>query len=477
MKNSSVAPLQAYMLISLILSIPVVLLNVQYFDDIARTTVGYFGWDRDGRPLVDLIYKLVSVGDKVSDLYPIPQISSYMILGYGCYLLSRKLHLSGAFGILLTLPILCSPMLLGNTLFRYDSITMALAMFLCVIPFKINTCNSTLRFILSSVLIGSALCLYQASLSVYIVLAIIFFVSRIVLDRDIFSAFKELTINAAYTITGYVIYLIVTKTLVVMSPAAIDRSALISINHDGISSFIDASKLSISILTDCFDSKLLFTIALIFISSLIYYILKNTNEIKKTFYISSLSLVFIAASFFFTFALVSLTKIPAAIPRSFMSFGFFVFGMLYVIYAFGLRKVSIALSAIISISMISLNAQALNAVKLVEQTQSNISNMVASSLSESKIKPKDIIVVGKIKMPEQLPNIYDNASYVKGLIWMHFDNQFASYLITYSGFPIGLPDKKIIGTVSKQKNKWQPIESNSIYSLYLFNEHAILEFK
>lgn len=476
MKNNQCASIHFFLLISLVLSIPVVLLNIQYFDDIARTAVGYFGWDRDGRPLVDLIYKSISIGDKITDLYPIPQISSYLLLGYGCFLISSKFNLNGLYGIALTLPILCSPMLLGNTLFRYDSITMALSMFLCIIPFVISIKNKLLNYITSIILVGASLCLYQAALAVYIVLSITVCVISLINTKNIAISLQSLIKNAVITVCGYLLYISIIKMFFVMSPAAIKRSALISFNAEGLHSFINSSKLSISILFDGYGHVLLFISAIIIVLSLMNFNMRTIGSARQKLVISAICVILMLTAFFFTFALVALTKIPATVPRSYMAFGFFIFGINAFIFSAGLKKSSFILSLAISTIMISLNAQALTAVKVIDATQGDISKRVAYTLKENGKNLKDIIVVGKIKTPLKADEIFKSTPYVKGIIWMHLDNQFASYLVTLNGYPIGLPKKDTIKIVMTKKDSWNKLDSNSDYSLYTYNTHAILQF-
>lgn len=476
MNANKLTSINTFMLVSLIFSMPVVLLNIQYFDDIARTVVGYYGWSNDGRPLVDIIYKLLSLNGNIVDLYPLPQIASYLLLGYACHLLSYRFGLGVLPGVAITAPIICSPMLVGNTLFRYDSISMAISMFLCVIPLTYTFKSNVIKIVSTSALILTSLMLYQAAFSIFILLSLVSFSYSLIHNGDFKLELKALVFNALSTIIGYCLYVISSSFAFNMSPSAAGRSSLISFDSTGFDSFIMASKKSLMVMFGSYPSLLIYIVATILTLSISYKII--SSNVKK-YKIQNLSLCIFAMVLCVpvTFFLVVLTKHPAIYPRSYMSFGFLVFGVYLIIYTCGMRKIAVSLSCITVVLMLSFNAKILHAVEIVNRSQMDAAKMIAWSLKENGGTFEDVVIATPMGAPKEITKIYDEHYYANRIIWMHFTNQFASYLVSYNGYKIGLPSKKTIEIVKSHTSDWSVIDSNNIFTLYAFDKHAVVEFK
>ena len=58
---------QSSLAIIAIFFFPFILLDLKYYDDLSRINLGYFYWSPDGRPLSELIMKLLSFGGKLTE--------------------------------------------------------------------------------------------------------------------------------------------------------------------------------------------------------------------------------------------------------------------------------------------------------------------------------------------------------------------------------------------------------------------------
>ncbi|RTP54680.1 hypothetical protein EKN39_23900, partial [Enterobacter hormaechei] len=475
-KNQNVVNNNTYILLALAASLPVIMPNIQYFDDLARTVAGYYAWSSDGRPIVDIFYNFVSGGDRVVDLYPYSQIFAYILLGWCCYSLAKVFNTESKYGIIMTAPIIFSPMLLGNMLFRYDAITMALSISMCVFAAGLDATKPKKMVILSTILIGASMLTYQAALSVYIVICIFAYIQKIYEGIPFKKILQIMLLNSISTALGFLIYKIVTMSFVTMSKTALARSSLIKFNNDTYNHLLDASAKSLNMMFGTLDKLIILAIIASILIGIIFK-LKNSSSIKRWVLESLLVAVLIASAIVCSFVMVAVASMPAIYPRSFMSFGFLIFGLLWIVYVTGLKKVSLTLSIIVVVSFISVNSLSMKAVTTIENVQSQAAKSIVSHLNAVDEKFTDVVVSSDMKAPQDVMEIYKKHDFIIRIIWMHFNNQFASYWLTYNGYPIRKAPSKIVKDVNDNKDAWSMISSNTSYSLYRYKQTAVVEFK
>ncbi|HDT1679970.1 TPA: glucosyltransferase domain-containing protein, partial [Enterobacter hormaechei subsp. steigerwaltii] len=95
-------------------------------DDITRSIKGYFGWIELGRPLTEWLAMFLSTSsDRLADITPLPQLSSIVALSYlTILLLKNTFHKITIGNVLICITVAVNPLLLGNMLFRFDSLSM-----------------------------------------------------------------------------------------------------------------------------------------------------------------------------------------------------------------------------------------------------------------------------------------------------------------------------------------------------------------
>lgn len=175
-----------------IVILPVLIADRYNVDDWGRTVLGYSNWDRDGRPLAEVVMDILALGKPIVDFSPLCQIASIICLSYLSVLASRKFGLYGPFtAACATLPLGANPFFLANLSFKFDSLPMALSMLFALLPTLQRDEASKHRVL--PLLIGSgsllgALCLYQPSLNAFLIFAIfecIFSQMRNALPREL----------------------------------------------------------------------------------------------------------------------------------------------------------------------------------------------------------------------------------------------------------------------------------------------------
>ena len=148
--------------------LPILLANVYYNDDLARSYFGYLGWRQDGRPLMEIPYFLLNNSrNQVGDFSPWMQIFATGIFSYCLTLFGRKLMPKASWFCLFT-AVACvyfNFFMLENLSYRYDAFGMLLALSLPFAAFSLpDKWPATSKALLLSLLFLCSLSLYQATI-------------------------------------------------------------------------------------------------------------------------------------------------------------------------------------------------------------------------------------------------------------------------------------------------------------------------
>ncbi|EFJ3328968.1 hypothetical protein G5I70_004439, partial [Escherichia coli] len=122
--------------LTLFYAIPLLLGTSYYNDDIFRSVWSYYGWQGDGRPLAEAIYRTITTGDVLPDYFPGMTILALIL--YSAVSLKVCEYFIGSKGIkaiVLSLCFLASPFFVSNLLFRYDSFFMVLSVTMAITPY------------------------------------------------------------------------------------------------------------------------------------------------------------------------------------------------------------------------------------------------------------------------------------------------------------------------------------------------------
>ncbi|WP_193130551.1 glucosyltransferase domain-containing protein [Enterobacter kobei] len=205
--------------------------NYYYIDDLGRSLEGYSGWSRNGRPLADLFFYVISFGAPLPDISPLPQILGIALLSLGAYLTGKTYlwHSEGAgLSFLLCLPLAISPFYFENMSYKYDAFPMSLSVLCAMLPFVVRI-NGSLKLLTACVVsILVSLCLYQASLNIYIIYTMIYVLNKFKVGKDS-DGLKAIGLSITGLLTGYIIYSLL------ISPNFIEGDY--NLQHSQISSF------------------------------------------------------------------------------------------------------------------------------------------------------------------------------------------------------------------------------------------------
>ena len=170
---------------AILIAIPICLMVPLYQDDFERAINGQYYWSGDGRPIAELIYRLISFGSPqvvltspLGMLLCIPGISFSSLLL--CRIFDHRKIWGGALAAIL---LFSSPYFIENLSFSFDSPMMVLAVFfsLCAAYLIVSFCSKWASFAAVFLAVCS-LSLYQAANSAVWIPVLLFCLFRIPLS-------------------------------------------------------------------------------------------------------------------------------------------------------------------------------------------------------------------------------------------------------------------------------------------------------
>lgn len=194
-----------HIVISFFYILPIILAGTYYADDMGRAYRGH-SWDGDGRFIANFIINALSFCNGILSTFPYSLIISTTIFMMAGISLHKLLFNSEGCSVkkhALPLLLLTSPFLLENLSYRFDSIPMALSLFIVTIPFHFIDKK---KFIPLSVLcVFVSLGLYQISSMLYVSIGILIMIERL-LSKDEYINIRLSTYIITSFLIGYYLY-------------------------------------------------------------------------------------------------------------------------------------------------------------------------------------------------------------------------------------------------------------------------------
>lgn len=186
-----------------------------YVDDLGRVRSGYTGWTGDGRPLTSLVMETLNLGTPLTDLTPLPQILAALLLGACALLVARKFGVRDtATAAMAALPLGASPFFLENLSYRFDVLTMVLAVTLAVLAISGTPWRGRRALWGAPCLLGT-LCLYQPALNVFLVLAALEFLLRMADDTPPGGLLRQAVGRLAQAVGAIIPYKLISMAVLV----------------------------------------------------------------------------------------------------------------------------------------------------------------------------------------------------------------------------------------------------------------------
>jgi hypothetical protein len=153
---------------------PILRANRYYNDDLKRALIGRTGWDSTGRPLTTLLMKLLQCYDHaLVDISPLTQFGAIAILAWLGVLVGRR-YFVGSPGMvaLAAFPLGAQPFFLENLSYKFDALSMSLAMLLALTPI-VALKNDRLGWWLGILSLFVCLNFYQPAINAYLVFVLL----------------------------------------------------------------------------------------------------------------------------------------------------------------------------------------------------------------------------------------------------------------------------------------------------------------
>lgn len=197
--------------ISLLYILPLLTADYTYLDDYGRDLFGY-GWQHDGRFIATLLAKVWSLNSAVMSFHPFSLVLSASILGFTGYLLTAMMGLEENRIIKWSsLLVVTAPAFLGNLVYKFDCLPMALSLFVVVIPYIFF--HNRIKFAIASFIgVFLALGLYQSSATVFFIVGSVFLI-REMIQFEWKRFFASFSIIVASFLLAYISYMIALKVL------------------------------------------------------------------------------------------------------------------------------------------------------------------------------------------------------------------------------------------------------------------------
>lgn len=216
----------------------IVLSNVHYADDVARTNYGYAGWSAFSRYSSTVLSHGIHADNYLTNIAPLPQILAAGILAVTSVLLVclvsgreifEKNWTKWTLRLIAVVPLALCPYMLECLSYQYDSVYMALSIFFAVMPFLFYR-QKKWQFVLASVVGILGVCTtYQASIGIYPMI-MIFIIMK---DWGMgIQKNKEIVKNASISAVVFLVTLVVFQKVLMTT-----RDVYVSNEIPGISEF------------------------------------------------------------------------------------------------------------------------------------------------------------------------------------------------------------------------------------------------
>lgn len=182
--------------------------NVYYMDDMERACWGWPTWN-NSRHLSNFLSKILSAGDYLADISPMPQLLAVCIIALtsvlAIYLISGDKKIT-PWQLVAAVPIGLSPYFLSCLSYKYDAPYMAVSLLLAILP--LLACGGKpVPYILYSALGTIGMCIsYQASSGLFPILVILVGLRRWIRGEKTASVLKFYGISAVGYFVGILFY-------------------------------------------------------------------------------------------------------------------------------------------------------------------------------------------------------------------------------------------------------------------------------
>ncbi|AHB70346.1 O-antigen conversion protein [Cronobacter malonaticus] len=409
---------------SLIYISPIVLTNVYYTDDMARSIYGY-AWDNDGRAITSLLMMAISGGGKILNISPYTNIFSSLILSFSGWVLCYVIDLCGKERVHpAAFLILTSPFMLENLTYKYDSLPMSISVLAVILPFLFF--NRKIFPIIAAIGICVTMLTYQASA---IIFAMVFSLKITItyLKDGVFDLKKYSYITLATSIISLILLRV---SNYIYPPKYSGRNELIFNSDNTFDELMKNIGKAIELTAAAFSFHM--TIAMVLISA--FFVLSSLRIIKDSNNkIASFLFIFIIILTILSYPLINILLLnPWWTSRVFLGFPVAIIAMIAIIHVYYVKSARYLSVFLCAISLPMMAAYA-NATK----SQSDYSQEITRDIfSHIESRDKGIVVNGAMPLSDEVKLSMSSYPIFKRIILPYMNNgwSWGGHFISRMGY-------------------------------------------
>ena len=473
---------------------PLLIADRYNVDDWGRSVRGYLNWRKDGRPLTDLIIRVLDLGNPLLDFSPICQIGAIVCLSWLSAVIARKFQIRRPFiAALAALPLGANPFFLANLSFKFDSLPMALSISLALIPIVLDDApdrNNRRSLIIGALLLLGSLCTYQPSLNAFLVFAVF---EYLLLQRSNESSalLTSLLIRRILQLSIAVLVYKIVALHTVHGGYGIDHSSLVS-GFSGLAmvqrNLVAFWSFPIKMLTGALRFTLLLPLSLGLLASIAVGLRYSGRPGRrvKVIWISSAFLAPILV-LFAVFGFLIFLQSPTGGARTFIGFGALLACSLILISSILTEynvagRLQCALLFIPAYTMITFAAIYANATKVQKDYEKHIAEKLSDDLKEvmATKSVSALIIEGSVGSAPLVIRMVEDRYVVLGhlvSVDLHSDETggFAHTVLRYLGINLpSEPSKARRSSIVAGIANATPLRINSYYEIFFLDDDLVV---
>lgn len=500
-KNKSI--FYGLLILTLVYVLPIIIVNRYYNDDLSRSLYGYTGWNGDGRPLTELILKLLGGGSSLAiDVAPFPLLLSVLLLSATLTLYYDRIigfSRTKSVVVLSLFLFVSNPFLIYSWSYKYDVISMILSLSIVLILYSSSKSFEFKWWIqlLISVCGGIiVMMLYQPSIGLTVGLCVVGIYLYLINKRNVRELHRD-AINLLGAGIGAIIYKLVLVGLFIKEVTGDWRyEASQTVELSGLGTIkqvlINLYNMVLYVYRFYRDNvSRLFTVLLgVFIiiihaySVIHCYKTSEKNKLIKAITVAILPIV----SMLFSLAPLALLNDMASRGRLFISFSgvLLLIGIELVVFATGKVKMYVGMFfalilALYSFSFIYMYGNASNSQK---EYETYLAYSIGHDIEEIVVNNKNysegcvVTIIGNTPMAIETDTLCKRYPAIEEMVPIYINNTAwlgGSWLQRYVSIPIlyeyeSENDVRMIADIN-------PIKRNVVYSIYSVDERIYVVYE
>ncbi|MHA0866193.1 glucosyltransferase domain-containing protein [Enterobacter wuhouensis] len=415
--------------------LPIIMADRLYVDDLGRTTLGYYGWIGNGRPLAEVLMLALSFGGLDLDVSPLPLLIAVIIYSIVsvAYVKSIIPNKNALITVIASLSFILNPFYLENLSYKYDALPMMFSVCILLLAY-LNISNICFRIALPIICVMASLSSYQASIGLFVSLAIIEAVASITKGAALKTASLRVAERAVGFGIGYLLYdkLIKPATVLESNGYTWQHSQTITLNGEGLGIFLRNINIYLEKIMKYVNSMpniIIWLVVIFMVVSLVSIVFGIFTGKKSKLEAILCSAVVISSPlivFSLTFIHMCLLVYPIASPRVFVSFSAFVFLLIALPFMHDkFNKASFAPAIIfVAFSYVYVFSYG-NALKFQDEFEKYVAVNIANDLSNidpyGKLK---IQTNGYMDYPQQVSLVINKYPAMKDAILRYLNNDW-----------------------------------------------------